>query len=198
MQDDCSKCRLDALTDNCDFDELSDKKIDQLYKIVEKIIHKGTEENSITEELTGVVKDVNKESKTVTSILEVNNRFLFKAKRIDNGEWVQGFYYVFMGKHYIFEQPFENNNLTHQVDESTICQCTGLRDKNGRLIFENDILKCGSCTVVHWNEKYASWTLTRKGWMYDHFFGEAEDPEDCEIVGNIFDDSQLKEKYSKE
>lgn len=43
-----------------------------------------------------------------------------------------------------------------------------------------------------------SWTLTRKGWMYDHFFGEAEDPEDCEIVGNIFDDSQLKEKYSKE
>ena len=69
--------------------------------------------------------------------MEINNRFLFKAKRIDNGEWVQGFYYVFMGKHYIFEQPFENNNLTHQVDESTICQCTGLRDKNGRLIFEN-------------------------------------------------------------
>lgn len=73
MQDDCSKCRLDALTDNCDFcdfDEMSDKKIDQLYKIVEKIIHKGTEENSITEKLTGVVKDVNKESKTVTSVLE--------------------------------------------------------------------------------------------------------------------------------
>jgi hypothetical protein len=70
MQDDCSKCRLDALTDNCDFDELSDKKIDQLYKIVENIIHKGTEENSITEELTGVVKNDNKGSKTVTSILE--------------------------------------------------------------------------------------------------------------------------------
>lgn len=69
LQDDCSKCRLDALTDNCDFDELPDKKIDQLYKIVEKIMHKGTEENSITEELTGVVKDVNKGSKTVTSIL---------------------------------------------------------------------------------------------------------------------------------
>ena len=64
MQDDCSKCRLDELTDNCDFDELPDKKIDQLYKIVEKTIHKGTEE------LTGVVKDVNKGAKTVTSILE--------------------------------------------------------------------------------------------------------------------------------
>ena len=70
MQDDCSKCRLDALTDNCDFDELSDKKIDQLYKIVENIIHKGTEENSITEELTGVVKNDNKGSNTGTSILE--------------------------------------------------------------------------------------------------------------------------------
>lgn len=70
MQDDCSQCRLDALTDNCDFDELPDKKIDQLYKIVERIIHKGTEENSITEELTGVVKDVNKGAKTVTSVLE--------------------------------------------------------------------------------------------------------------------------------
>ena len=107
--------------------------------------------------------------------MEINNRFLFKAKRIDNGEWVQGFYYVFMGKHYIFEQPFENNNLTHQVDESTICQCTGLRD----------------------NEKYASWTLTRKGWMYNHFFGEAQDPEECVIIGNIFDNPELKHKYDK-
>ena len=76
--------------------------------------------------------------------------------------------------------------------------CPSIHEGGRKLIFENDILKCGSCTIVHWNEKYASWTLTRKGWMYDHFFGEAEDPEDCEIVGNIFDDSQLKEKYSKE
>lgn len=58
--------------------------------------------------------------------MEINNRFLFKAKRIDNGEWVQGSYYVFMGKHYIFEHPFESDNLTHQIDESTICQCTGV------------------------------------------------------------------------
>lgn len=70
MQDDCSQCRLDALTDNCDFDELPDKKINQLYKIVEKAIHKSTEENSITDELAGVVKDVNPKPKTVTNILE--------------------------------------------------------------------------------------------------------------------------------
>ena len=125
--------------------------------------------------------------------MEINNRFLFKAKRIDNGEWVQGSYYGFMGKHYIFEQPFENDNLTHQVDESTICQCTGLRDKNGKSIFENDIVNCGTLVIVSWNEKQASWTLPRKEWM---FFGNVR--EDFEIVGNIFDDPQLKEKYSKE
>lgn len=45
---------------------------------------------------------------------------------------------------------------------------------------------------------YASWTLTRKGWVYDHFFGEAEDPEDCIVVGNIFDNPQLKKKYGKD
>lgn len=129
----------------------------------------------------------------------INNRFLFKAKRIDNGEWVQGSYFVFMGKHYIFEHPFESDNLTHQIDESTICQCTGLRDKNGRPIFENDIIKSYYIyTIVHWNKKYASWALERKGWVYDHFFGEAEDPEDCIVVGNIFDNPQLKKKYGKD
>ena len=72
--------------------------------------------------------------------MENNNRFLLKANRIDIGEWVQGSYFVFMGKHYIFEHPFESDNLTHQIDESTICQCTGLRDKNERPIFENEII----------------------------------------------------------
>lgn len=46
-------------------------------------------------------------------------------------------------------------------------------------------------------EKYASWTLTRKGWMYNHFFGEAQDPEECVIIGNIFDNPELKHKYDK-
>ena len=45
---------------------------------------------------------------------------------------------------------------------------------------------------------YASWALERKGWVYDHFFGEAEDPEDCIVVGNIFDNPQLKKKYGKD
>lgn len=40
--------------------------------------------------------------------------------------------------------------------------------------------------------------ILEKGWMYDHFFGETEDPEDCIVVGNIFDNPQLKKKYGKD
>lgn len=46
--------------------------------------------------------------------------------------------------------------------------------------------------------KFHFWALERKGWVYDHFFGEAEDPEDCIVVGNIFDNPQLKKKYGKD
>lgn len=130
--------------------------------------------------------------------MKINDRFLFRGKRLDNGEWIQGCYYGFMGKHYIFQAPFESDDLTHQVDESTICQCTGLIDKNGKLIFENDIIRGVIHAIIRWNEKYASWALERKGWAYDHFFGEAQDPEDCEVVGNIFDNPQLRKKYSKD
>ncbi len=142
--------------------------------------------------------------------MEINNRFLFKAKRIDNGEWVQGFYYVFMGKHYIFEQPFENNNLTHQVDESTICQCTGLRDKNGRLIFENDIVKdlfsdtaapirygsyqsCFDSTKVEHVGFYVDWSgKYNKNYRKD--LGYWIHMVDAEIIGNAFDNPELLEE----
>ena len=76
----------------------------------------------------------------------MENRFLYRGKRIENGEWngkwVAGHYYEFMGKSYIFEPPFTSRNFTYEVDPSTICQCTGLKDKNGKLIWENDILMC--------------------------------------------------------
>lgn len=133
----------------------------------------------------------------------MNREILFKAKRVENGKWVEGSYvYTFAPdkecpvvgvhkeNHWIVE---ENGNIVI-VDPSTICQCTGLNDKNGKKIWENDIIKCkGIITAVSWDTKYASWVLTRKGWMYHHFFGESQNPEECEVIGNIFDNPELLE-----
>ena len=140
---------------------------------------------------------------------------LFKAKRIDNGEWVEGFYCKWIkGKRVITYSEKEvdciitwmsNGGMQRfEVDPSTICQCTGLKDKNGKLIWENDIVNAkvtqntGFCVKkyndsyqVSYHEKYCYFYLKRKGnnllfdgnWSY--FVG------DFEVIGNIFDNQEL-------
>ena len=87
----------------------------------------------------------------------------------------------------------DDENTAYPIDDSTICQCTGIKDKHGKLIFENDIVRCGKNCTVTWCDTFASWRLNTSGWMYSHFFGEACKPEDVEIVGNIFDNPELLE-----
>lgn len=75
----------------------------------------------------------------------------FKAKRLDNGKWVEGYFYTECGNAYIVEnrqgESMLNRNEAHQVDPSTVCQFTGLIDMNGVEVYENDIVK-----AVDWEE----------------------------------------------
>ena len=135
----------------------------------------------------------------------MNREILFKAKRKYSGEWLEGYYVYCRKRHYIL--PILNKEIGFderedkwiEVDAETLCQYTGLTDKNGKKIWENDIVKanldesypedityikilwneCGFCV----NENYSTdiWTLEK--WDAEHF----------QVCGNIFDNPDLLE-----
>ena len=120
----------------------------------------------------------------------MENRYLYKAKRADNGAWVQGYYAVLCKKSVIIQDLGEKQEVI-EVDPSTLCQCTGLQDTNGILIWERDFVTLPTeeaYFIVCWEESCANFSLESETLVvnFDNYWG-------CqtEVIGNTFDNREL-------
>ena len=131
----------------------------------------------------------------------MNREILFKAKRKDNGEWVEGNLITnernenqkYIG--YIFD---ERNGIIEDFDlieviPDTVCQYTGLTDKNGKRIWENDILELpdeDGYFKCEWEEDTARFVLNGEGLTvdFDNYWSY-----EVEVIGNIFYNPDLFE-----
>ena len=148
----------------------------------------------------------------------MNREILFKAKRKDNGEWVEGYYVYCRKRHYIL--PLLNEAIGYderedewiEIEPDTICLLTGLSDKNGKKIWENDIVRYTfdypsetatenglkeRISSVFWSEWRGSWSVYAdegkgKG-MNNDLFKYARNGNTVEVIGNIFDNPKLLE-----
>ena len=126
----------------------------------------------------------------------MKDRFRFRAW---NKEEKQMYYdaentYDYMtGTPVIFAESF--SCLLTNEDEWEVEQCTGLKDKNGRLIYEGDVIFDGDYTwQVKWNKVFARWMLYSK--LSSNEDGEEEltdlDAEYLEIIGNVHEQAEQK------
>lgn len=146
----------------------------------------------------------------------MSREILFKAKRKDNGEWVKGYVVAYpSGKVEIHKISKELPDilLKCEIAPSTLCQYTGLTDKNDKKIWENDILRYsydydGSpflkdgeeikyrVGAVFWSEWRGSWAVCGRGnkkCTNNDVFKYNRNPNRTEVIGNIFDNPELLE-----
>ena len=129
----------------------------------------------------------------------MNNRYLYRAKRIDNGEWVEGYLYGIWERRYILWGMTNDVPDMVEVDPSTICQCTGLKDKNGKLIWENDFMIGYLDDIYQEDATYVRVMWRNNGFCthqngYDDFeILDEFDQNNFEVCGNIFDNQELLE-----
>lgn len=133
----------------------------------------------------------------------MNREILFKAKRKDWKKlpkeewWIEGYYRripcMGLHEHYIMPQNPKNRVEQYEIDPDTLCQYTGLTDKNGKKIWENDILELpdeDGYFTCEWEEYTARFVMNGDGLTVD--FDNYWDYQ-TEVVGNIFDNADLLE-----
>ena len=143
----------------------------------------------------------------------MQDRYLFRGKRIDNGEWVIGNRIddgvtgqVFI--HTVGNSVNESDKVgeegclqfvAFEVAPATICQCTGLKDKNGNLIWENDIIRCkvGTAKVIWDKSEWRIEWLKNDLWRKDLYYWAVEDIQRVVVIGNIFNNPESLESEKK-
>ena len=118
---------------------------------------------------------------------------LFRGKKIDNDEWTYGFYFEHsidgQKYSYIKYQTFDEGFVTNEVVADTVGQFTGLCDKNGKKIFEGDIVESpnGTQGVVEWDSAECAFLV--------NIGDDWQTMDDCpyEVVGNIYDNKEEEE-----
>ena len=138
---------------------------------------------------------------------------LFRAKRIDNGEWVEGYYIYHIKRticptgdsvkpedeqHVIMQDGFSDwnmprNTVVFDIDPETVCQYTGLKDKNGKRIWENDIVRIeNSADEGIGNIEFYGGMWYVEGEPSNSLYDIVEyDDAEIEVIGNIFDNPEL-------
>ncbi|MBD8916772.1 MAG: hypothetical protein EGR90_00100 [Lachnospiraceae bacterium] len=126
----------------------------------------------------------------------METRYLFRGKTIC-GDWVRGLLANNGDKWYISNNA--GRPFAFKIRPDTICQCTGLKDKNGKLIWENDIIKAwsqGTCAKGKIKQRidgtwimYPAWQKGEMWYLCPDNNGETT----VEVVGNVFDNPELLE-----
>ena len=126
----------------------------------------------------------------------MEDRYLFRAKRKDNGEWTEGFLLKRWDGLWIFTI---DEKFADLIIPSTLCQCTGLKDKNGKLIWENDILSGHIDDEFPEDETRKRVVWHENGWCTNapgcDYYEELDDfdSENFEVIGNMIDNPELLE-----
>lgn len=128
----------------------------------------------------------------------MEDRYLFKAKDC-NSIWRVGLLIALQEDRCAIE---EKDGSKWACDSETLCQCTGLKDKNGNLIWENDIVKDKNSNfyiAIWWDDYYQyCWVCIKS--IIEIFVGRKRDlwviveNFEIEVIGNIFDNPELLER----
>lgn len=132
----------------------------------------------------------------------MQERYLCRAKRIDNGKWEQGYLYGIWERRYILWGMTNDIPDMVEVDPSTICRCTGRADLDKKLIYEHDVVayldtysteggyaEADCVGEVVWDEETLSFQVTNRlsAESWEVIDGE------CKVLGNTFDNPELLE-----